>query len=729
MKGANMHGKFLPKTTKSFFWISMFLGFLSMSAGFFSINLRSAGHWQLDLIEWQEASRQTSWGEVVAQKKDDAFVQQTYADRDSLIRDKSLYSYGNIPAYLFYKALGLRGYWLWMGQKIFLCVLWLVLIGLFFWIGNFCYGAGAGLLAAATAAFSPHLWIAFNFDGAIQRAYNFFLCMLIFSLFLLAITRNKKVYFILTGLLVGLNFLFFHIGSFMLPFVLMLSSIYLALKENKKKYYFTSFLLLMTSACIFAAVVIFLHNFYFHLPNTSPEIWLKGYFSKGGAASHSFEGLVLKSPKLFFTNIWTHLRGILFDGKTGDWHYIISPPGIPYLYNPVMSVLFFVGIAISFIKRRREDVLFLVWFFAFFSIYGLIIVARQKNLLWELPPLIFLASGGAFRLNEFKRIRINKMILPVTAVATTILMGFVHIFFLLPSKNFYDGGGYMGTRQLYKVLQDGHYSPKSRLIFTSPQVTVGIMMSRLFTQGLGKIQTLSDFGIVAGSSSESWAKIERDLLDSSDRLFYAFLYFENSLGFKYVTDDFIREDFEKFHPGSEPQVIMGVNGRPVWRIYQVNSENLKNFESAPAPVSSEVSWDETLIGGTFKGLSKVFVAIANIDQIKSYGAKKLNKMSDGKFESKYEKVYGMLSLLPEKVKQEYQIQEKMTRETALGNLEMINKKKINELIDSIPASTAGKMIKQQLKGEKDPENSGKEKMKIKNLWDKIMNDLNTKVKE
>jgi len=543
-----------------------------------SLNLYSAGHWQLDFIRYQDKARFEDWGKLIHQENDQ-FVTEKYGDKDKLIKDLYyLYSYDKLLPYFFYNIFNLKGAQLWLAQKLAMTCLGICSVILIFLIADLFYGPLVGFLASIFFTFSPHIWIAFNFDGGVTRAYNLLFSLLLIYLFLKSLRRRSWYVIILSGIVMGVNFLFFHIGSFMIPIIIFVYYIYHSFLEKKKFYYLGYFLLILLIAALSSLALNYLHCSYFKIPITLPYTWFEEYFSRGPIASHSVDGLVFLNYHRLFLNIKEHIWGVFVNGRTsGDWHYIISPPGIPYVYNYLIALFFIVGCVSAIRVRKKESIFFLLWFFTFFVIYSLVVVVRHKNILWEVPAIFILAAHGLPSLASFlgKRIRTiseKKLIvaLVIILVATSMTLGSFSIFCKLPKRNFYDGGSYLGTYQIYQFLLKQGYSENTKIIFTlSNDIIVGNMMLRLFTERVPRIICLSHLGLLPPPKETDWQKAEIDLLKDSDKIFYAFTYHDNSMGVIYYSDEFYRQVFKRLHPEIKPFIINGLNGNPLWRIYKV----------------------------------------------------------------------------------------------------------------------------------------------------------------
>ncbi|MBI5873615.1 MAG: hypothetical protein HZB36_05675 [Candidatus Omnitrophica bacterium] len=120
---------------------------------------------------------------------------------------------------------------------------------------------------------------------------------------------------------------------------------------------------------------------------------------------------------------------------------------------------------------------------------------------------------------------------------------------------------------------------------------------------------------------------------------------------------------------------------PYHAFAQVTGVDLNKEDESPK--RDEVFMDK-VIGTTFRGLARTFVAVTDIDKLRDRNVAKLEKMSDDKFSKKYANVYDILKDLPEDVKQQYAITPAMTRQQAIANMKNLNKKETYKLIDAVP---------------------------------------------
>ncbi|PIU83702.1 MAG: hypothetical protein COS68_02655 [Elusimicrobia bacterium CG06_land_8_20_14_3_00_38_11] len=117
-------------------------------------------------------------------------------------------------------------------------------------------------------------------------------------------------------------------------------------------------------------------------------------------------------------------------------------------------------------------------------------------------------------------------------------------------------------------------------------------------------------------------------------------------------------------------------------------------------------WGDTVIGFTFKTLSKSYLAAADINKLKKNGINKLLKMSDEKFRKRYAEVYAVIKDLPPPVRTKYGLTEKMTKKQAIKSLAGLDKKQIYEIINAVPNSVIAERFREAVAGDKGSKPSG-----------------------
>ncbi len=165
----------------------------------------------------------------------------------------------------------------------------------------------------------------------------------------------------------------------------------------------------------------------------------------------------------------------------------------------------------------------------------------------------------------------------------------------------------------------------------------------------------------------------------------------------------------------------------------LSKEDLQN-QAKPAPVPvpliteetiKKLNLDDKIIASTFKTLSKAFVLASNIGVLKKNGIKKVQKMSDSKFDKRYQAVYPFIKDLPDEIKQKYGVTEHMTRKQAIANLESLNKMVMFGLIDSVPDLLIATHFKNYIKKTQTSISNSSLIQEIAKIWSKsVVNKAN-----
>lgn len=134
----------------------------------------------------------------------------------------------------------------------------------------------------------------------------------------------------------------------------------------------------------------------------------------------------------------------------------------------------------------------------------------------------------------------------------------------------------------------------------------------------------------------------------------------------------------------------------------------------------KVSLQDKAIGSTFKVLAKGFVAVMDIDKFKKDNISQINKLRPDKYKRKYAKVYEALKELPSNLKIKHGIIEDMSREQLIRKIELLDKKKIYELINSIPNTLIAKEFKKYLNEKKQGIQESNIVKQVNEFWNKVL---------
>jgi len=131
------------------------------------------------------------------------------------------------------------------------------------------------------------------------------------------------------------------------------------------------------------------------------------------------------------------------------------------------------------------------------------------------------------------------------------------------------------------------------------------------------------------------------------------------------------------------------------------------------------SWDEVVIGTSFKTLAKAFVATADIQKIKKANIEKLEGMDEAKFRQRYVEAYAIVKDLPGDIKKEYGVTETMSRHQAIENMQVLDKPRMYALIDSMPNEAIARQFRQYLSQRQGSDEGRDLVTQVRSFWAKI----------
>ena len=95
-------------------------------------------------------------------------------------------------------------------------------------------------------------------------------------------------------------------------------------------------------------------------------------------------------------------------------------------------------------------------------------------------------------------------------------------------------------------------------------------------------------------------------------------------------------------------------------------------------------------------------------------------MDDDKFKRRYSQVYKALEDLPPFLRGKYGITKDMAKEQAISNIKAADKKKIYEIIDSIPDKVISDQFKQYLNKSKEEIQRSNIVKQVNKIWNKMV---------
>lgn len=586
----------------------LFLIVISLTFSIFnfkSLNLNVGLPVTLFFVDYEDKTRNKSWNQI-AQEELDPFIEGIAKDQKNYRISWGLNSFTHLPAHIFHKVFQLRGEKLWLASKLLLVVMGIALSVLVFLIGDLYFGPQVGLMAGILTFFSPHLWAIFNISSDPSQPYNVFFGLLTIYAFLKYLVHSRRSWLYACGIAMGINFLFFHVGSFLFPVVIFLICVYKSILA-KKFWQIGNYFIIVIIAFTIAACLNEVQADYFNLSYNPFVQYIQEYVEFGPAGSHTVHGLMFLDGKKFFSNIVYHLNGVFFSGVTQDWHHGSSLTTVPMVYNYIVGFLFVLTCAYHVRVQREKEFIIFLWFFAFFFIYTCMVFVRQKNISGELPPIFILAARGlapltllAFRnLNQFLKRKLTRKLLISTPlknlpnrgihkfisykktvyglgiflIISSITISVEKTMFYLPSKGYF--GAYRSHHEVYSILSEKGYSPKTQVLFSGMDVGFNMMLHLFLDKGAPKMDTWNSFGVKAIDNEielNKWKAMELELLNESDKIFFCFTTFDDYMGAR-AEDSIFQKLFKKNHPEQRPiHSISNPAGDIIWSIYEVSGE-------------------------------------------------------------------------------------------------------------------------------------------------------------
>ncbi|MDD4953427.1 MAG: hypothetical protein PHG40_00785 [Candidatus Omnitrophica bacterium] len=141
----------------------------------------------------------------------------------------------------------------------------------------------------------------------------------------------------------------------------------------------------------------------------------------------------------------------------------------------------------------------------------------------------------------------------------------------------------------------------------------------------------------------------------------------------------------------------------------------------PASIYAQENVDlaDRVIAATFKTLAKGYTVGVNIDKLKEDSIAKLQRMDEDKFRKRYAEVYAAIKDLPPELKLKYRISQDMTKEQVISAISGADKKKIYELIDSVPDKAISTQFKKYLIKKKQDIQKSNIAAQVNRAWERI----------
>ncbi len=147
-----------------------------------------------------------------------------------------------------------------------------------------------------------------------------------------------------------------------------------------------------------------------------------------------------------------------------------------------------------------------------------------------------------------------------------------------------------------------------------------------------------------------------------------------------------------------------------------SSSNLMAEEAAP----KSPGIGDRIIASTFKTLAKAYVATANLEKIKKTQIDHLRGMNNDKFQKRFHKIQSTLNPLPASFKTKYGLKDQMAKEEVIAEIEKLDKKQINQMIEETPDTFIALQFKNYLRDLKQDTKDSDWVKKIHEFWEKIV---------
>lgn len=129
---------------------------------------------------------------------------------------------------------------------------------------------------------------------------------------------------------------------------------------------------------------------------------------------------------------------------------------------------------------------------------------------------------------------------------------------------------------------------------------------------------------------------------------------------------------------------------------------------------------DKMIASTFKTLAKAYVATVNLEKVKKTQISHLEGMNDNKFQKRFQEIQSALAPLPTAFKTKYGLKEQMTKEEVIAQIDQLDKKWINQMIEETPDTFIALQFKNYLRDLKQDTQESDWVKKIHEFWEGII---------
>lgn len=143
-----------------------------------------------------------------------------------------------------------------------------------------------------------------------------------------------------------------------------------------------------------------------------------------------------------------------------------------------------------------------------------------------------------------------------------------------------------------------------------------------------------------------------------------------------------------------------------------------SFSSGMADAGPGV--EARIVGPAFKTLAKAYVATANLKEVRSKSAARVQSMREDHFRKRYAQVYAVLNKLPVKMLMKYGVTQSLGKEQAVAVIRGLEKKDLYEIVDAVPDEVIAQEFRKTFEND-DPQGGAPSLMtRVKETWGEII---------
>jgi hypothetical protein len=133
--------------------------------------------------------------------------------------------------------------------------------------------------------------------------------------------------------------------------------------------------------------------------------------------------------------------------------------------------------------------------------------------------------------------------------------------------------------------------------------------------------------------------------------------------------------------------------------------------------------EDKAISSVLKNLARAFTAMADLDRLKKDNIAKIKRMDEEKFRKRCNNICNALKDMPGEIKNKYKISREMSKEEVIKEIQSLDKKEINLIIDAAPDKMLADMFKQHLARAKQKIQSSNLVVQVSKFWDNLVKNM------